>query len=430
MLNFDYFPMLNVMLLSFSALVTLFLLLGVFIAKIRLHAYTKSFCCFLVAHIILQLAEAGMYYWGKQPENIWLFGFCCFLTYSMEILIMPLFTKCLVDSCRELQEISFIPEVIAWISSGILILCSLLSLSNGMLFQITEQGECVTGLYNGLYNALYALCLVQNIALVLYYRKLLLKRTFVSLLCYLILPFPIIYFVHSSWYPTPVHLMMTLLLIVIFINFYSSMQNKLAQADKELAESRIAIMTSQIQPHFLYNSLNTIYHLCDIDVKLAQQAVGNFSEYLQCVLGSIKRSVPITFKEELRNVRAYLELEKLRFDDDLRIVYDISATDFLLPALSVQMLVENAVKHGICLKEDGGTLTLRTCETADSYEIIIMDDGVGFALEQINNDGKLHVGLQNSRQRLKTMVNGLLKIESKPGVGTKATIIIPKEKKK
>lgn len=427
MLDFNSFPMLNVALLTFSALVTFFLLLGVFIAKINPKGFRKTFCLFLIAHILLQLGEAGMYYWGKAPEHLTLFSFSCFTTYTMEIFVLTLFTRCFEEYSKQTKQISLIPGTIVNIATFIIFLCSFLSLTNGMLFEITEQGECIAGPYNRLYDALYALCLVINIGLLLYYRHLLLKKTFASLLCYLVLPFPIIYIIDYSWYPTPVHLLMTLLLIVIFINFYSSMQAKLMEKENELLESKIAMMTSQIQPHFLYNSLNTIYHLCAIDAKMAQEAVEHFSEYLRCVLGSLNLTMPISFTQELRNVRAYLELEKLRFEDDLQIVYDIQATDFFVPALSVQILVENAVKHGICMKENGGTLTLRTLESATGYDIFVIDDGVGFALEDIAHDGRLHIGLQNARQRLAVMVGGTLDINSTPNIGTTVTIHLPKE---
>lgn len=140
--------------------------------------------------------------------------------------------------------------------------------------------------------------------------------------------------------------------------------------------------------------------------------------------------VLIPFREELRHVQAYLKLEKMRFDDDLNIIYQIDTTDFFLPSLSIQPLVENAVKHGICQKEEGGTVVLSTKADGDYIEIKVSDDGAGFDPDEEKNDGKPHVGIKNVKQRLHNMCNGTLTITSKPGKGTTIIIRLPKEIKK
>ena len=197
--------------------------------------------------------------------------------------------------------------------------------------------------------------------------------------------------------------------------------------EKELEESRISIMLSQIQPHFLYNVLNTIFHLCEKDAGVAQQAISDFSDYLRMNLKSLDRKTPVSFSKELKHVKTYLNLEKLRFDEELNIRYEIGVTDFELPALTIQPLVENAVKHGICPKEGGGTVTIRTDETADAYIVTVKDDGVGFDTGSIGDDGKCHIGIENVRCRLQAMCRATLVIESTPGKGTTATIRVTKE---
>ena len=106
--------------------------------------------------------------------------------------------------------------------------------------------------------------------------------------------------------------------------------------------------------------------------------------------------------------------------------YDVEVKDFVLPALSVQPLVENAIKHGLMRLESGGTVVIRTYETSAHFCVAVKDDGVGFDVDQ-PIDEKKHVGLRNIRGRLKAMVNGELTLESQPGVGTTAVIMIPKE---
>ena len=194
----------------------------------------------------------------------------------------------------------------------------------------------------------------------------------------------------------------------------------------QLAESRVAISMSQIQPHFLYNALGSISSLCDIDPAKARDATDHFAEYLRMNLESMERFTPIPFRRELNHIETYVWLEQMRFGDKLQVSYEIKAKDFQIPALSVQPLVENAVKHGICAKEQGGSIVIRTCACDAAYQIEVSDDGVGFDIEAEQNDGKIHVGIQNVRRRLALMVNGTLQIESWPGCGTVATITIPR----
>ena len=195
--------------------------------------------------------------------------------------------------------------------------------------------------------------------------------------------------------------------------------------EAELKESRISIMLSQIQPHFIYNTLGTIERMCLKDPEKAFELVRNFSLYLRGNFSEIDSVAPIRFAEELKHIEHYMNIEKVRFPD-MRIEFDVETTDFVLPALSVQPLVENAIKHGLMRLETGGTIVVRSYETPTHFCVEVKDDGIGFDTSLPIEDKK-HVGLRNIRGRLKAMVNGELKIESKIGVGTRAVILIPKE---
>jgi sensor histidine kinase YesM len=194
----------------------------------------------------------------------------------------------------------------------------------------------------------------------------------------------------------------------------------------KLQESRISIMLSQIQPHFLYNTLNSIYHLCETNPMLARSLVNSFSEYLRNNLSSLEQTGLVPFETELSHVKTYLDIEKVRFEDTLEIEYDIKCVDFALPVLTVQPIVENAVKHGTSKKRGGGRVVVATFEEREFYVIRVTDTGCGFDPEKPKNDGKRHIGIENARQRLSNMCQGSLTIESEIGVGTVATIRIPK----
>lgn len=197
---------------------------------------------------------------------------------------------------------------------------------------------------------------------------------------------------------------------------------------KELYEARVSVMVSQIQPHFMYNTLSSIAMLCKLDPDTAYQATITFSQYLRSNMDSLKQTKLVPFEQELEHLKKYLYIEKLRFGKKLNIEYDIQATDFKLPQLSIQPLAENAVKHGISKKRGGGTLTIATRETDTDYEIIISDDGVGFDPNAPKpDDGRSHIGMENIHRRLKEMCNAEIIIESEVGKGTVATVKLPKE---
>lgn len=200
------------------------------------------------------------------------------------------------------------------------------------------------------------------------------------------------------------------------------------QIQKELYEAKVSVMVSQIRPHFMYNALSSIAMLCKIKPDTAYEATVKFSDYLRGNMDSLKQTAPVPFKKELEHLEKYLYIEKLRFGKKLNIEYDIQADSFEIPLLSVQPLVENAVKHGVGMKDDGGTVTIATKETDDSFEIVISDDGVGFDVNEVKDDGRSHIGMENTKRRLKDMCGADIEITSAIGEGTTARIIIPKVK--
>ena len=208
----------------------------------------------------------------------------------------------------------------------------------------------------------------------------------------------------------------------IVINYRASI--RAAKLEKELEDSRIAIMLSQIKPHFLYNVLNTIYHLYRKEPETAQEAVSSFAEYLRSNMLSIEKSEPIPFSEEYQHIRTYLSLEQIRFRGKLEVVYDVAVTNFKVPPLTVEPLVENAVKHGVTKKRGGGTVTISTRRTEEGVQITVADTGVGFDPETYMDDGKPHIGIRNVKERLWNMVGGSLSITSSEN-GTVAVVTIP-----
>ena len=193
----------------------------------------------------------------------------------------------------------------------------------------------------------------------------------------------------------------------------------------QLAESRISTMMSQIRPHFIYNTLGSIEQLCMLDPPKAGSLVHNFAKYLRGNFGELDNPKPILMSQEMEHVHHYISIENVRFPD-MTFTFEMNSQDFHIPALTVQPIVENAIKHGLMKLSKGGTIRVVSYETETDYCISVVDDGVGFDTNAPSDDRK-HLGLRNIRERLKVMVNGTLEIESTIGVGTKVLIKIPKE---
>ena len=198
------------------------------------------------------------------------------------------------------------------------------------------------------------------------------------------------------------------------------------------ARQRMQIMLSQIQPHFLYNTLSAIQYLCDHDPKAAGETTAKFSRYLQGNMSALKDDGEIPFEQELEHTKIYLDIEKVRYEDALQIEYDITCTDFSLPTLTLQPIAENAVRHGARGKRGVGTVKLATREYPEHYAITVTDDGPGFDPEApaLADDGRDHIGITNVRDRLEQISGGTLRIQSEPGKGTVVTIEIPKKRGK
>lgn len=219
---------------------------------------------------------------------------------------------------------------------------------------------------------------------------------------------------------------------VVLIYFINTVEiykeaRRAAELEKELSDMNMTLMLSQIQPHFMYNALNTIKYLTKKDPKTAENAIVRFSSYLRANMDSLTQKEPISFKKEMEHVDNYISIERLRFGDRLNVEYNIEYDNFTIPPLTIQPIAENAIKHGINQKVNGGTLKISSFEKNEYIIILIEDDGVGFDVNEVKNDGRSHVGMNNIKSRLKEMLNAEVIVESAENQGTTVTIKIPKE---
>ena len=205
---------------------------------------------------------------------------------------------------------------------------------------------------------------------------------------------------------------------------YVRRSREYVQLENELTQSRIAVMLSQIKPHFLFNALNSISALCLTDPLMADQAITSLSNYLRGNIRSLEQNTPIPFEQELDHIKYYVRLEQLRYGDKLRVVYAINTSDFQVPTLSLQTLVENAIRHGVSPKPEGGLVVVQT-ERGDHCTFVrIIDNGVGFDPDMRSRNAD-SIGLANAKKRMEVMMNAEFDIRSTPGKGTNVTIRIP-----
>ena len=190
-------------------------------------------------------------------------------------------------------------------------------------------------------------------------------------------------------------------------------QQKIAEQQGEIARQRTKVMVLQMRPHFIYNTLVSIHSLCGINPQKAQQITMDFTNYLRRNFNAVASDSTIPFSMELEHTRAYLAVEQAQHEDMLSVDYDTPYTHFRLPALTLQPIVENAVKHGMDPYHGPLCISIRTQSTDFGVEIIVEDNGSGF---------------DTSDQRLEFMCDGSLAIIPRDEGGTVVTITIPLRK--
>ena len=415
--NFNEMSLLNVSLLVFSALVTLFLLIGAITDMNRKSRFMSSFIILLISNILMQLGEAGIWFFAGELENIVLLNISAMMSMVFSYVLISAYAHCLTEFVCERKKVSFVPNYIILAICSIYILLSVISLFNGMFFSFDENGCFVNGPMYGLVRAFDLIVIIIGIFWVMCYRKILTLREISFLISFNVLPL-LSMTLQRFWEPTPQYMAVTLSLIVIYVLFHG-------EITRQLADSRISIMLSQIQPHFMHNMLTTIMYMCRTEPEEAERTVGQFADYLRANMDSLTLKQCIQFETELKHVKTYWSLEEKRFGDKIRAVYDIQENSFMLPSLTIQPIVENAVKHGM-RKGKQLTVTIRTYSDVNNYYVEINDDGRGFDVNAFENDGKSHIGIKNVQQRLKMMCGGELMVNSVPDQGTDAVIKIPK----
>lgn len=196
----------------------------------------------------------------------------------------------------------------------------------------------------------------------------------------------------------------------------------LNKKETELAQAHEQLVLSQVRPHFIYNTLSAIKNIEGNPIE-TKRTIDDFAAYLRGNLSSLDEANVIPFEKEIEHVKTYVSLEKLRFGDRVKVEFDLQDINFAIPPLIVQVFVENAIKHGITQKYDGGTVRISTREENGYHIVIVEDDGAGFDTFVLENSKR--VGVRAAKNRLQYFVSGEVEIKSEKDKGTTVIIKIP-----
>ena len=207
--------------------------------------------------------------------------------------------------------------------------------------------------------------------------------------------------------------------------YHARVREKLHEREMELEQNKLTLLMAQIRPHFINNALISIQELCYEEPERVAGLIGHFSMYLRNSIEATEVGKMFPLEKEIDAVKEYLALEYADREKKFVVEYELEVTDFMVPALSIEPLVENAVKHGIDRYDAEARVIIASYEKEDDYYIEIRDNGKGFELNE-ETLGKGGIGLKNSASRLKLMCSGEIKIELRSG-WTIAEIRIPKQ---
>lgn len=424
-MDLTYYTVINITIQCLGSLILLILIAATLMDHATQTRQERLFLTLLIMLVCLYLADSVDWLFdrvpGVLPRMLCVAG--NFITYMMggiTVLIYAVYIYTCVSIKTAIKRITL--YLIATATFFYLVLI-VVSQFNGMVYTISAENEYMLGEYYG-WTLVYIITvhILEVIMTMSYHRVLGVKDAFIiSTYAYLPLIFMFGHIVLPDLMLSNVAYLLAL--VIIYAN-YQVQQSKKYKI--EAAENRAAIMLSQIQPHFLYNSLSAIENLCVEDPQEAKDAVYHFAKYLRCNLDSLHQNELIHFEEELNHIKNYIFLEKKRFRDSLQVKYEIKALDFYVPPLTIQPIMENAVRHGISRKKGRGKVTLCTCETKTHWLVIVSDDGIGFEPDALKMDERSHIGIENVRTRLDIVCGGTLQIDSKPGSGTTVTIQIRK----
>ena len=405
-----------------AGMLVLLTMLGLWIAAVMpgLDRWSRHFfiAFFSILMLCLILYSVEMLAYDK-PELLTLQKLIVFLEYLLTPMLFPMLTVYLLHCCGEEYRNSALlyTELALW---GVFFVLLVIAQFKEGFYTIQPEFSC--GPLHPLLMAPVVVTLLITLEGTVRRRARLSPKHFRALLVFLI-PLTISMIVSAFVFiPLITDISISILALTMFIIILSDEVEQSLRQEREIARQHASIMALQMRPHFIYNTMTSIYYLCDQDPAKAKQITLDFTTYLRRNFTALESDKLIPFTEELEHTRAYLAVEQAQFEDRLFVEYDTPHTVFLLPPLTLQPIVENAVKHGMDPEAEPLQITIRTRDTGAVSEITVTDNGPGY---EAADEEKPHVALKNIRRRLEMMCRGKMTIEAPKGGGTRVTVTIP-----
>lgn len=415
----------NIALEIFGAVLSLVIISCLALSEYEKNALNRKFIRVLACNILLQLSDAAA--WALKGCQDPIGGFAVraanFGVFTFGYILIAVFTDYLMAYLGTKAHLSRTLSLAVGVLCAIAVGLTVLSQFNQMYYSIDENNLYHRENWFWLSQFWGIACMGINGSLILRYRRLLQAKEYLPLLSYIVLPVAAMCIQIFVYGIALTYIAISVSILSIYMGIQVAQSKEFKQKELELAESRISVMLSQMTPHFLFNSLNAISALCMTDPKKADEAILQFADYLRGNVEALESNALIRFEVELKHIQSYAAIEQLRYGELLSIEYDIAYSDFMVSTLSIQPIVENAIKHGVGKKDTGGTVTLSTRLQDGWAVIIISDDGVGFDPRLAQKPGS--IGLKNVQKRLQYLCNAQIDVESEPGRGSMVTIRIP-----
>ena len=406
-------------------LVLMLMALGIAVTMPALDRWSKRFfivsLSLLMLCVIVCLIDEIIY---RNPNFIILEKIVVYFEALLVSVLMPLPTILLLHYCGESVKSSklFHTVILLWF------IC-FFALSIGQFtnwfYVVTPNNEFIRTSLLPLLMLPLVLGMFVNIAGLIRRRKKLSTRYLVAFLIYL-LPFTVFLTVHAFIDIAP--FLFSGVGICAFSMCYFIVSDQIIHnfhQQREIANQRASVMVLQMRPHFIYNTMMSIYYLCKQDADKAQQVTLDFTTYLRKNFTAVASEEAVPFKDELEHTKAYLAVEQAQHEDMLCVDYDTPHIDFKVPPLTLQPLVENAVKHSLDPNGEALHIYVKTRLTDSGNEIIVENNGLDY---QPSTDNEPHTALANIQQRLNMMCKGTLKITPREGGGTVVKVTIPNTK--
>ncbi len=352
-----------------------------------------------------------------------------FLESFFSSLMMPLITMYIIHLTKEAYRCWLIYVVVfLWIIYNVLLLIT--QFTTG-IYYITEDNVYHRGSFYPVLLIPAVLLMCANIIGLFLRKKKLPETEFKAILIFLLIPI-FAMLVQMMSYGVLLIVLGSSVSAFMMLRFISKKESSMLMEQRILlTEQEFRARNLQMRPHFIYNTLSNIYYLCAIDPKKAQMVVDDFTTYLRGNFNAIAQQKLITFEEELQHTKAYLAVVKARFEELLFVEYDIQNTAFRLPPLSLEPIVENAVKHALDPDSAPLHIWIHTYKEGADNVIVVENDGIDFPMDEIvdfspvPDDNQPHIGLRNVQLRLATLCNGTIDIKTREGGGTVVTMKIP-----